>query len=159
MYYTAKFQDNPPPIRSSSSCSRKSPAVTGHLAWVSCGGHRNGSSRAPWGSSPTSCPWCRFWTLLCRRGKTSWWLRFCTSIRQFPRRLSQCPRFRRHPVVLAWFSVSRRRRNSWWKRQPSCLRCMFSHCAHGARDGGAVGGSADCRVFFLSAAADCRADH
>ena len=37
---TAKFREHPPPSRSSSSCSRKSPAVPGHPVWVSRGGHR-----------------------------------------------------------------------------------------------------------------------
>ena len=67
MLYTTKFRDNPPANRSSSSCSRKIPAVPGHLVWVSRGGHRCGSSRTQWSSLPTSCPWFRFWTFLWRR--------------------------------------------------------------------------------------------
>ena len=38
-----------------------------------CLGEPRGSS-APWSSSPTSCPWSRFWTFLCHRWGTSWWL-------------------------------------------------------------------------------------
>ena len=64
IYYTAKFRANPPPSRSSSSCARKSPAVPGHPVWVSRGGRRRRSSSASSSSSPTSYPWCRFWTLL-----------------------------------------------------------------------------------------------
>ena len=33
MHYTAKFWNNPPPCRSSSICSRKSPAVPAHPVW------------------------------------------------------------------------------------------------------------------------------
>ena len=55
-----------PPSLSSSNCTRKSLAVPGHPVWVSRGRHRNGSSTAPWSSSPTSCPWSRFWIFLCR---------------------------------------------------------------------------------------------
>ena len=64
MYYTAKFWVHPPPSRSSSCRTRKSPALPGHPVWVSRGGHRRRSSSAPSSSSPTSYPWCRFWTLL-----------------------------------------------------------------------------------------------
>ena len=45
-------------------------------------------------------------------------LRSCISIH---RRLSQCPRFRRHPAVLARLSWSRRRRSSWWWCRLLCL--------------------------------------
>ena len=45
------------------------PRVSGHPVWVSRGGRRHGSRSTPWSSSPTLCPWSRFWTLLCRR----WW--------------------------------------------------------------------------------------
>ena len=121
MHYTAKFWEHPPPSRSSSSCSRKSPAVPSHPVWVSREGHRNLSSSTPWSSSPTSCPWSRFWTFLCHRWVTSWWLRSSTSTRRFPSRLPQCPRSRCHPVVLARFSGSRRRRSSLWKCRLSCL--------------------------------------
>ena len=40
---------------------------------MSRGDHRRRSSSAPWSSSPTSCPWCRFWTFLGRRGEIRWW--------------------------------------------------------------------------------------
>ena len=81
---------------------------------VPCG-HRSGSSSTLWSSSPTSCPWFRFWTFLCRRWWTSWWLRSCTLIRRFPSRSPKCPRSRRHPVVLARCRGRRRQRSSWWK--------------------------------------------
>ena len=55
-HYTAKFQEHPPTSRSSSSCSRKSPAVPSHPVWVSREGHRNGSSSTPWSSSPDVVP-------------------------------------------------------------------------------------------------------
>ena len=42
---------------------------------------------------------------------------------------------------------------------PSFSHASISHGALGAADGGAVGGGADCRVFFLAPAADCRADY
>ena len=42
---------------------------------------------------------------------------------------------------------------------PSFSHASISHGARGAADGGAVGGGADCRVFFLAPAADCRADY
>ena len=58
-----KFRANPPPSRSSSSCTRRSPAVPGHPVWVSRGGHRSGSCRTPWSSLPTSCPWFRSFDL------------------------------------------------------------------------------------------------
>ena len=122
---TKRHGDRSPPFpsRCSSSClSTKSPAVPGHPVWVSRWVHRSGSSSAPWNSSPTSCPWYRFWTLLCHRWWTSGWLRSCTSTSRFPSRLSQCPRICVHPVVFAWFSGSRRRRSSWWKCRLSCLR-------------------------------------
>ena len=41
-----------------------------------------------------------------------------------PQMVDQCPRSRRHPVVLARLSESRRRRNIWWKRQLSSLSWM-----------------------------------
>ena len=47
--------------------SMKSPAVPGHPVWVSRGDHRSGSSRTPWSSMLTSCPWFRSWTFLWRR--------------------------------------------------------------------------------------------
>ena len=95
---------------------RRAQGVPGQPVWVSRGSHRKGSSSAPWTRSPTSCPWSRFWTFLCR----SWWLRSSTSTSRFPSRLSKCPGSRRHPVVLAcvvlaWCSWSRRRRSSWWR--------------------------------------------
>ena len=43
------------------------PRVPSHPVWVSRGGHRNGSSSAPWSSSPAWCSWSRFWIFLCRR--------------------------------------------------------------------------------------------
>ena len=52
------------PSRSSSSCTRKSPAVPGRPVWSRRGGLRRRSSSAPWSSSLTSFPWCRSWTLL-----------------------------------------------------------------------------------------------
>ena len=61
---TRQVPGAPTPSRSSSSCLKKSPAVPGHPVWVSRGGHRRRSSSAPLSSSPTSYPWCRFWTLL-----------------------------------------------------------------------------------------------
>ena len=78
------LREHPLPSRSSSSCSRKSPAVPGHPVRVSRGSHRRGSSSAAWSSSPTSCPRCRFWTSLGRRGETSWWRRASTLICRFP---------------------------------------------------------------------------
>ena len=65
--------------------------VPGHPVWVSRGGHRIGSSCAPWSSSLTSCPWCRFWTFLSRREWTSWWRRAGTSICTSLSRLLKCP--------------------------------------------------------------------
>ena len=61
LYFTATFR------------RRLSPRVPGHPVWVSRGGHRNGSSSALWSSSPTSCPWSRFWIFLCRSWRNSWW--------------------------------------------------------------------------------------
>ena len=88
IYYTAKL--NPPASRSSSGCLGESLAVPGHPVWVSRGTQRKGSSCAPWGSSPTSCPWYRFWTFLGRRWGTSWWRCSSPTISRFPSRLSQC---------------------------------------------------------------------
>ena len=76
------------------------PWVPGHPLWVSRGGHRNGSSSAPWSSSPTSCPWSRFWIFLCRR----WW--------------NSCR------TLCALLFLIRSWRNSWWK----CRRSYPSPC-------------------------------
>ena len=122
MRSTTRHGDRSPllPMRSSSCLTRKTPrGVPGHPVWVSRGGHRIGSSSAPWSSSPTSCPWCRFWTFLGRRRWTSWWRRAGTSICTSPSRSLKCPRSRLHPVVVAGAGfLWCRRRNSWWK----CLR-------------------------------------
>ena len=110
----------------------KSPAVPGHAVWVSRGGRRRRSSCAPWSSSPTTCPWYRFWIFLCRR-----WLNSCR---------------------MSCVSSTRFSRAGYRRAQDLLVIPSFSQGAQGAADGGAVGGCADCRVFFLSAA-DCRADH
>ena len=95
-------------------------------AWQSLRGHRNGSSSAPWNSSPTSCPWSRFWTFLWHRWWTSLWLRSCTSIRPIPEQVVAVPKI----------SSSSR-----------CSRTVLK----GAADGGAVGGSATrrCREVWV----------
>ena len=63
---TTRYDDRGPllPSRSSSSCTRRSPAVPGLPVWVSRGGHRSGFCRTPWSSLPTSCPWFRSLTFL-----------------------------------------------------------------------------------------------
>ena len=103
------------PSRSSSSCTRKSPAGGGLPAWQSRRGRKSGSSGTPWSSLPMSLPWCPLLLFLSRSWWTSWWPWSSTSILWFPSRLSQCPRSPGHPAFLVRFSVSRRRRNSWWK--------------------------------------------
>ena len=64
MNYTVTIRTTPPPSRSSSVCSRRSPAVPGHPVWVRRGGHRIGSCRTPSSCLPTSCPWFRSLTFL-----------------------------------------------------------------------------------------------
>ena len=71
----AKFQRDLLPSRSSSACTTKSPAGGGHLVRVSRQGRKSRSSGTPWSSLPTSLPWCRSSTYLCRR----WWTNWCSS--------------------------------------------------------------------------------
>ena len=107
------YDDRSPllPSRSSSACSRKSPAVPGHPAWVSRGGHSSGSSRTSWSSLPTSCPWFRSWICLWRKGRRGGagggpggGLCFSTSTSRSLSRLSKCPRSQSHPVVVSCLS-------------------------------------------------------
>ena len=72
---------------------------------VSRGGQRILSGYAPRSSSPTSCPWYRFSTILCHRWWTSW-LRSCTSTRRFPSRLSKRRSGHRRPSVVSLSSAA-----------------------------------------------------
>ena len=104
------------------------PRVPGHPVWESRGGHRNGSSSAPWSSSPTSCPRSRFWMLLCR----SWWNSCWTSCNSFVRshlilsRLSKCPRSCLVMSLCEPLLETRSWRNSWWKCRRSYLFPRYS---------------------------------
>ena len=104
MYYTAKFWVHPPPSRSSSSCTKKSPAVPGRPVWSRRGGLRRRFSGTPWSSSPTSFPWCRSWTLLGCWGRLGWWTSFGSS--------------------------TRRRWTSWSSPCPSSISPGFRNAAH-----------------------------
>ena len=64
----------------------------GHPVWPSRGDHRSGSSCAPWSTSPTWCPLCRFWIFLGRKGRTSWWRRSGTSILPIPVQVTEVPK-------------------------------------------------------------------
>ena len=119
------------PSTISSACLRKSPAVPGHPAWVSRGGHSSGSSHTSWSSLPTSCPWLRSWICLLRWGwRDAGWGPaggFARAPRQTDPlcRLSKCPRSESHPVVASCLSSalcpwSTRRQNSWWYLSPLC---------------------------------------
>ena len=112
MYYTAAFRKRLPP------------RVPGHPVWVSRGGHRHGSSSGPWSSSPTSCPWFRFWILLCRR-----WLNSC---------LTSC--------VAACSRAGYRSAQDLHRAHPAANRSS-RHAA-----GGTAGGSADDHILFFPAA-------
>ena len=113
----------PTPSRSSSSCSRWSPAVPGHTVWVGRESHRRRSSSAPWSSSPTSYPWCRFWTFLGGRGGSGGG--DAAEVRR-----AVCRAGYRSAHDLFWtgslsvlpFAV-RRRQNCWWK----CRRSQDIH--------------------------------
>ena len=92
MHYTAKFRDNPPSSRSSSSFLRQSPALPGHRVWVSLDSHRRGFCGTPWSRWLTSASSCRFSMPLCRRRGTSCWRSSGTWTLCCPSRLSTCPR-------------------------------------------------------------------
>ena len=91
MHYTAKSRLHPSPSRSSSSCSRKSPAVPGHPVWVSRGDHRRKSSSAPWSSLADVVPMVQVLDIPGPQGGIRW--RCCgSSTCRLSSRSSQCPR-------------------------------------------------------------------
>ena len=82
------------PRRSSSCSMRRTPTRRcGRPAWPSRGDNRSGSSCAPWSTSLSWCPWCRFWIFLCHRRWNGWRISWCSGTRRhLSSRLSQCPR-------------------------------------------------------------------
>ena len=83
----------------------------GHHLLLRCG-HLYAYSGMSWSSSQTLLPWSRFWTFLCRRWWTNRWCCSQLSTSSFPSWLSKCPRCRRLPAALAWFSPCRSQRNN-----------------------------------------------
>ena len=128
------------PSRSSSSCTRKSPAVPGHPVWVSRGGRRRRSSSAPSSCSPTSYPWCRFWTLLgCWGGLRRWRCCGSSTCRQSSRTL-QCPRYlwTRSPQRAALRRPQKAEQLIEVPTEPGYPRAVFAVQARGRRVAAAI---------------------
>ena len=126
---TTRYDDRGPllPSRSSSSCTRKSPAVPGRPVWSRRGGLRRRFSGTPWSSSLTSFPWCRSWTLLGCWRRLGWWTSFGSSTRRrWTSWSSPCPSSISRGFLNAAHFVDRGEQNSWWRCRRSYPTLLYS---------------------------------